>query len=42
MVQENPKRDDITSTPSFVINGTKHSNMPYSDMKALIDAALDS
>ena len=24
----------------FVINGTKHSNMSYDDMKAIIDAEL--
>ncbi len=40
--QENGERDDISSTPSFLINGTKHSNMPYPEMKALIDAALES
>ncbi len=32
--------DEINSTPSFVINGTKHSNMDYAEMKALLDAAL--
>ncbi|NNK16102.1 MAG: DsbA family protein [Sulfitobacter sp.] len=40
--QENGERDDISSTPSFLINGTKHSNMPYPEMKELIDAALGS
>ncbi|MFK7834606.1 MAG: DsbA family protein [Sulfitobacter sp.] len=40
--QENGERDDITSTPSFLINGTKHSNMAYADLKNLIDAALGS
>ena len=40
--QENGDRDGIDSTPSFVINGTKHSNMSYADMKALIDAELGS
>jgi protein-disulfide isomerase len=40
--QENGERDEITSTPSFLINGTKHSNMAYADMKALIDAELGS
>lgn len=40
--QENGENDDITSTPSFLINGTKHSNMAYADMKALIDAELGS
>lgn len=32
--------DGITSTPSFLINGEKHSNMPYEEMKALIEAAV--
>lgn len=39
--QENGERDNIDSTPSFLINGTKHSNMSYADMKALIQAELD-
>jgi protein-disulfide isomerase len=40
--EENKNRDDITSTPSFLINGTKQSNMPYAEMKALIEAELGS
>lgn len=40
--EENGQRDDITSTPSFLINGAKHSNMAYADMKALLDAELGS
>lgn len=32
--------DGITSTPSFIINGEKHSNKPYDEMKGLIEAAL--
>lgn len=32
--------DDITSTPSFLINGEKYSNMPYEEMKDVIDEAL--
>ena len=32
--------DDITSTPSFVIDGKKYSNMPYDEMKEIIEAAL--
>ena len=40
--QQNGERDGINSTPSFMINGTKHSNMPYADMQALIDEALGS
>ena len=38
--QENADRDDINSTPSLVINGTKHSNMSWADLKAIIDAEL--
>ena len=37
---ENSEKDDISSTPSFVIDGKKHSNMSYADMKDLLDAAL--
>ena len=40
--QENGERDNIDSTPSFVINGAKHSNMAYANMKQLIDAELGS
>jgi protein-disulfide isomerase len=32
--------DGINSTPSFVINGTKYQNMPYDEMKQILDAAL--
>ena len=38
--EENQKADDISSTPSFIINGKKYSNMPYAEMKEIIDAAL--
>jgi protein-disulfide isomerase len=38
--QANAEADDISSTPSFLINGTKHSNMPYSELSALIDAEI--
>jgi len=34
--------DGITSTPSFVINGEKYSNMPYDEMKAILDEAMGS
>ncbi len=40
--KENAEADDISSTPSFLINGKKYSNMPYEDMKKLIDEALES
>lgn len=39
--QENADADGIDSTPSFVINGQKYSNMAYSEMAALIDAAAE-
>ncbi|MBW4706583.1 DsbA family protein [Roseobacter sp. YSTF-M11] len=39
--QENAEADGIDSTPSFVINGKKYSNMAYSEMAALIDAAAE-
>lgn len=38
--EANMKADGIEGTPTFLINGTKHSNMTYEDMKALIDAEL--
>lgn len=38
--EENRKADDITSTPSLVINGTKYSNMAYSEIKTILDAEL--
>lgn len=34
--------DGITSTPSFLIDGVKYQNMPYDEMKEIIDAALGS
>lgn len=39
--QENAEEDDISSTPSFVINGTKYTNMSFADMSELIDAAAE-
>ena len=38
--KENAEADGIDSTPSFVINGKKYSNMSYETMKETIDAAL--
>lgn len=37
---QNSEEDEITSTPSFVINGRKYSNMPYDEMKEVIDGKL--
>lgn len=38
--EANMKADGIEGTPSFMINGTKHSNMSYEDMAAIIDEEL--
>tara|TARA_Y100000815_G_scaffold271966_1_gene299759 strand:+ start:493 stop:1197 length:705 start_codon:yes stop_codon:yes gene_type:complete len=32
--------DDISATPTFLINGEKYSNMNYADMKEIIDDEL--
>ncbi|WP_299371610.1 DsbA family protein [uncultured Tateyamaria sp.] len=40
--QENAEADGITSTPSFMINGTRYQNMNYSEMSRLIDEAAGS
>lgn len=37
---KNSEADGITSTPTFLINGTKYSNMPYDELKEILDAAL--
>lgn len=36
--EENAAADDISSTPSFVINGDKYANMSYDDFKTILDA----
>jgi protein-disulfide isomerase len=38
--QQNAEEHGIDSTPSFIINGEKHSNMSFADMSAIIDEAL--
>lgn len=38
--QKNAAADDITATPSFVLNGRKVSNQAYADFARLIDAEL--
>nr|WP_237763511.1 DsbA family protein [Falsirhodobacter sp. alg1] len=38
--EANAKADDVQGTPTIFINGEKHSNMSYEDLKALIDAEL--
>lgn len=39
--QQNAETDGINSTPTFMINGTRHSNMSYAAMKEIIDEALE-
>ena len=38
--QKRAEEDEITGTPTFLINGKKYSNMPYAEMSAIIDEAL--
>lgn len=38
--QKNMEADGVEGTPTLFINGTKHSNMSYEDLKALLDAEL--
>ena len=38
--QANAEADGVQSTPSFVIDGEKQSNMSYDEMSALIETAL--
>ena len=36
----NMKADDVQGTPTLFVNGTKHSNMSYGELKAIIEAEL--
>lgn len=36
----NAEADDISSTPSFVINGEKYANMAYTEFSAVLDGLL--
>ncbi len=38
--QENAERDGINSTPSFLIDGVKYSNMAYDEFAAILDDKL--
>lgn len=38
--EENASRDNISSTPSFIIDGEKTSNMSYADFAAFLDDKL--
>ncbi|MDO6798666.1 DsbA family protein [Shimia thalassica] len=38
--EKNVANDDISGTPTLIIDGEKHSNMSYADLKKLIDDKL--
>lgn len=38
--QAQTQADDVQGTPTLIINGEKHSNMSYADLRAIIDAKL--
>ncbi len=40
--EANAKRDDISSTPSFLIDGEKYANMAYSEFQKIIDEKIGS
>ena len=40
--QQNAEADGIDSTPSFIINGEKYSNMSYEDFSAILEEKLGS
>ncbi|WP_412509123.1 DsbA family protein [Roseovarius sp. SYSU LYC5161] len=38
--EANAEADDITSTPTLIINGEQYSNMGYDELKAILDEEL--
>jgi protein-disulfide isomerase len=38
--QTNMEADGVEGTPTIFVNGTKHANMAYEDLKAIIEAEL--
>jgi protein-disulfide isomerase len=38
--EESAKADGVEGTPTLFINGDKHGNMPYEDLKKILDAKL--
>ncbi|RMD94739.1 MAG: DsbA family protein [Alphaproteobacteria bacterium] len=38
--QENVTRDGVNATPTFFVNGVKHSNMGYAEFARILDEAL--
>ena len=39
--QENAEADGVQSTPTLVINGETYSNMPYAELKGILDGLID-
>lgn len=39
--QENAEEHGIESTPTLIIDGTKHPNLAYDEIQSLVDAALE-
>ena len=40
--EQNAQADEITATPSFVIDGELHSNMPYDEFSAILDERIEA
>ncbi|WP_069298588.1 DsbA family protein [Neptunicoccus sediminis] len=40
--QETSTADEVNSTPTLLVNGTKYGNLPYSELAEIIDAELGS
>ncbi|WP_417269325.1 DsbA family protein [Celeribacter sp.] len=38
--EKEAEADEINATPTLVIDGVKHSNMPYADLKKILDKKL--
>ena len=38
--EENSTRDEVTSTPTLIIDGDKHSNMTYAELQTILDKKL--
>lgn len=38
--EETMKEFDVQGTPTLIVNGTKHSNMSYAELKTILDAEL--
>lgn len=38
--EKNMTADDVQGTPTLIINGEKHPNMGYEDLKAILDAKI--